>query len=416
MEIWSATARGDTTAINARSKLQGFNVSHPSDDNMSVFLTEVKEVIQSGDFIRMVLGKPKNVEATKVIVTSFESKGDVKFSSDFRYAQKSVSKTSDFAGLQDFLKENLGQTYLAATLFTSKNDISLVVNKKGKARLTRAKATQAAKATSVHNRQKDYLISPDAAYLRELGVTDKAGKVIPKMYGKFRQIAKFIEIVDHSLKRDVLEANRSLSVLDVGSGKGYLTFALYEYLSKKLPNGAAVTGVDTKSDVVALCNKIAKKVNFEKLEFKNENIETFLSHRVDMLVALHACDTATDEALYQGIKNKAALIFCAPCCQHEVSAQLRAGKTESPLLQHGLFIEKQADLITDVARTLLLESRGYTVKIIEFVSSEHSMKNTLIVAEKSSEAVQAKYDEYLALKSQFKFESQRLELLLQEEA
>ena len=129
------------------------------------------------------------------------------------------------------MNDNLGMTYLAATLFTNKADISFLVNKKGKHRLTRAKATestQGAASSGRHNRQKDYLISPDTAYLRELGVSDKGGKVIPKMYGKFRQIAKFIEIVDHSITRDVLDLTKPLSVLDVGSGKGYLTFALYD--------------------------------------------------------------------------------------------------------------------------------------------------------------------------------------------
>ena len=389
-------------------------MSNLPDDTISIFLNDLREAVESGDFIRIVLGKPKDVEANKVIVTSFESKGTTKFSSDFRYAQKSVSKTSDLESLLQFLKENLGVNYLAATMFTNKNDISFLVNKKGKPRLTRAKATQSAASSGGHNRQKDYLISPDAAYLRELGVSDKAGKVIPKMYGKFRQIAKFIEIVDHSIKRDVLDLKQPLSVLDVGSGKGYLTFALYEYLSKKSQETVNVVGVDTKGDVVALCNEVAKSVSFDGLEFKHQNVENFTSEKIDMLVALHACDTATDEALFQGIKHEAKLIFCAPCCQHEVSSQLRATETDNPLLQHGLFIEKQADLITDVARTLLLESRGYTVKIVEFVSSEHSMKNTLIVAEKTASVTPAKLDEYLSLKSQFGFTEQRLEVLLRD--
>jgi len=387
-------------------------VSKLSDDNISIFLNALREAVESGDFIRLVLGKPKATEANKVIVTSFQSKGALKFSSDFRIAEKSVAKSSNINELLSFLTENLGASYLAATLFTTKNDISFIVNKKGKSRLTRAKATQSAKASTTHNRQKDYLISPDTAYLRELGVTDKAGKVIPKMYGKYRQIAKFIEIVDHSLKGTALDPKRPVSVLDVGSGKGYLTFALYDYLSEKHPAGTNVIGVDTKEDVVNLCNKVAKKVNFENLKFKHQNIESFTAHNIDMLVALHACDTATDEALFQGIKHDAKLIFCAPCCQHEVSSQLRAIKTADPLLQHGLFIEKQADLITDVARTLLLESRGYAVKIIEFVSSEHSMKNTLIVAEKGNKASTKSLDEYLALKTQFGFSDQRLETLL----
>ena len=389
-------------------------MSKLQDDHKSIFLNDLSEAVESDNFIRLVLGKPKDVEAKKVIVTRFESKGAIKFSSDFRYAQKSVSKSSDFEGLLEFLKDNLGITYLAATLFTDKADISFLVNKKGKYRLTRAKATQSNTSAGSHNRQKDYLIAPDAAYLHELGVSDKAGKVIPKMYGKFRQIAKFIEIVDHSIKRDVLDSKQPLSVLDVGSGKGYLTFALYDYLSKKWGETVDVVGVDTKGDVVTLCNTVAQNVGFKHLEFKHQNVESFTSEKVDMLVALHACDTATDEALFQGIKHDAKLIFCAPCCQHEVSSQLRANETDNPLLQHGLFIEKQADLITDVARTLLLESRGYTVKIVEFVSSEHSMKNTLIVAEKSAVATPAKSDEYLALKSQFGFKSQRLELLLQQ--
>ncbi|MDB2437522.1 SAM-dependent methyltransferase [Hellea sp.] len=389
-------------------------MSKLSDDNLSIFLNDLREAVENGDFIRMVLGKPKETDAKKVIVTLFESKGTIKFSSDFRYAQKSVSKSSDLEGLLEFLKENLGITYLAATLFTNRADISFVVNKKGKPRMTRAKATQNATSSGEHNRRKDYLISPDTAYLRELGVSDKAGKVIPKMYGKFRQIAKFIEIVDHSITRDVLDLKRPLSVLDVGSGKGYLTFALYDYLSKKWGETVDVTGVDTKEDVVALCNKVAQSVGFNHLNFKYQNVESYASKNVDLLVALHACDTATDEALFQGIKHDAKLIFCAPCCQHEVSSQLRATETDNPLLQHGLFIEKQADLITDVARTLLLESRGYTVKIVEFVSSEHSMKNTLIVAEKSGVEVPAKLDEYLTLKSQFGFTEQRLEVLLGE--
>ena len=379
---------------------------------MSIFLNDTQDAVESGGFIRMVLGKPKNVEAKKVIITRFESKGEVKFSSDFRVAQKSITKTSTFDELIAFLKENLGQSYLAATLFTPKNDISFIVNKKGKARITRAKATQKADVSTSHNRQKDYLISPNAPYLRAVGVTDKAGKVIPKMYGKYRQIAKFIEIVDHSLKRDALDTRKPVSVLDVGSGKGYLTFALYEYLSKKWTERVEVTGVDTKTDVVALCNKIANDVSYDGLTFKAQNIESFAAGTVDMLVALHACDTATDEALFQGIKNGAKVIFAAPCCQHEVSAQLRANKTESPLLQHGLFIEKQADLITDVARTLLLESCGYSVKIVEFVSSEHSMKNTLIVAEKTESPTPQKLEDYHALKSQFGFSDQRLETLL----
>ena len=389
-------------------------MSQPSDDTTSIFLTQLQDAIESGDFIRLVLGKPKNVEAKKVIITRFESKGGMKFSADFRYAQKSVSKSYALEGLVDFLKETLGLTYLAATLFTNKADITFLVNKKGKPRLTRAKPTQSAKISAGHNRQKDYLISADAPYLKELGVSDKGGNVIPKMYGKFRQIAKFIEIVDHSLKRDVLDLKAPIFVLDVGSGKGYLTFALYDYLSKKSKETVSVTGVDTKGDVVALCNKVANKVSFNHLEFKHQNVENFTSQKVDMLVALHACDTATDEALFQGIKHNAKLIFCAPCCQHEVSSQLRARETDNPLLQHGLFIEKQADLITDVARTLLLESRGYTVKIVEFVSSEHSMKNTLIVAEKSGAASPEKQNEYAALKSQFGFSEQRLEALLRD--
>ena len=387
-------------------------MSNLSNDNISVFLNDLQDSLESGDFIRMVLGKPKAVDAKKVIIASFESKGGFKFSCDFRYAQKSVTKSYELDELLSFLTGVLGVDYLAATLFTAKSDITFLVNKRGKPRITRAKATQKREGSKTHNRQKDYLVSPESPYLYELGVTDKNAKVIPKMYGKFRQIAKFIEIVEQSIRGDGLSADRPISVLDVGSGKGYLTFALYDFLSKKLPNGIEITGIDLKSDMVTLCNKIAEKVGFKSLAFKHQNVEGFKSETIDILVALHACDTATDEALYQGIKGGASLIFCAPCCQHEVSSQLRTLKTTSPLLQHGLFIEKQADLITDVARTLLLESRGYTVKIIEFVSSEHSMKNTLIVAERGGEQNSQKFDEYIALKSQFGFSDQRLEVLL----
>ena len=368
--------------------------------------------VEAGQFTRLVLSKPKQGEKIKVIVSQFLQRGETKLSFDSRFETKSIAKTKTPLEAADYIQKELGSNFQHATLCTSKNDYNFITNKKGKFRIQKGKPSMAPVQNTDHNKQKNYLVAQNAPFLRELGVSDRDGNVKPKMYGKFRQITKFVEIVDQHLKGNRLTSKSHISFTDIGCGKGYLTFAVFEYLSQKWPNAVDAIGIDLKDDLVVLCNKIAKNLGHSSLRFETKNVEDLNSDGIDILVALHACDTATDHAIFQGIASGASLIFAAPCCQHEIASQVRKTKLKNPLLQKGLFLEKQADLITDVARTLLLEACGYSVKIVEFVGSEHSMKNTLIVAEKQSGETKEKLTEYLDLKKTFGFRRHSLEALL----
>jgi SAM-dependent methyltransferase len=391
------------------------NETNNHDDVAHTFSECFASAIEAGQFARLVLSNPKNSEEKKVIVSQFVSRGDLKLTFDSRFETKSISKTRTPIEAARFIKEEVGSNFRNATLFTSKNNFSFSTNKKGKARITKNKPSMAAVQDASHNRKKSYLVSQDAQFLRELGVSDRDGNVTPKMYGKFRQITKFVEIVDQFIKGGCLDPKANIRFMDVGCGKGYLTFAVFEYLSNKWPNAVDAIGIDIKDDLVSFCNGVTDKLGHSSLRFEATNVEALKSDAIDILVALHACDTATDHAIFQGIKSGASLIFAAPCCQHEIASQVRTVKLKNPLLQKGLFLEKQADLVTDVARTLLLESCGYKVKVVEFVSSEHSMKNTLIVAEKRRDKTRGNLSEYLGLKKTFGFHRHSLEdLLLQE--
>ena len=206
----------------------------------------------------------------------------------------------------------------------------------------------------------------------------------------------------------------ALRVTDIGSGKGYLTFALYDHLASKLGKAAVVTGIEVRPELVALCNGLAKKSGFSGLAFEAVAAAQSVARASDVMIALHACDTATDDAIYQGIKGNAALIVTAPCCQHELAPQLaRADKALDGLMKFGLFKQRQADLVTDAARCLLLEAEGYKVKVIEFVSTEHTAKNILIAAIRDARVDRTQAQtQYAALKAQMGFTSQHLETLL----
>ena len=265
-----------------------------------------------------------------------------------------------------------------------------------------------------HNRDKNYRVQADSLFLKALGVTDGAGDVKPSMYSKYRQICRFIELFMERMERTQAVKQSRVKVLDIGSGKGYLTFAMYDQLVKAGLN-PKVDGVDTRAEMVDLCNDAAKASSFENLAFHNMKAEDFVQGYYDAIVALHACDTATDDALFYGIKSKSKLIVCAPCCQHEVLVSLRkSGVSNRKFLSHGLFLQKQADLITDNSRVMLLRSQGYQVDVIDFVSTEHTQKNTLIVAVKKSKPSPAHVAEYEAYKKAFGFEGIKLESLMRD--
>jgi SAM-dependent methyltransferase len=265
-----------------------------------------------------------------------------------------------------------------------------------------------------HNRDKNYKIQSDSLFLKALGVSNDAGEVKPNMYGKYRQVCRFVEIFIERIERTQAVKQARVKVLDIGSGKGYLTFAMYDQLARAGLN-PKIDGVDTRPDMVDLCNDAAQNSGFENLAFHNMKAEDFVQGYYDAIIALHACDTATDDALFYGIKSKSKLIVCAPCCQHEVLVDLQKSEAANrKFISHGLFLQKQADLITDNARVMLLRAQGYQVDVIDFVSTEHTQKNTLITAVKKGKPLPKYLEEYEAYKKAFGFGGIKLEALMRE--
>ena len=237
--------------------------------------------------------------------------------------------------------------------------------------------SQRKKALS-HNREKDYILPKDVPvpFLVDLGVQTKDGKIINGKYDKFRQINRFLEFI-----RDILPAlpkERRISVVDFGCGKSYLTFAIYYYL--KIMNGldVEITGLDLKADVIEKCNRLKEKYGYDDLRFLTGDIGTYEGKsRVDMVVTLHACDTATDYALAKAVKWNAGVILSVPCCQHELNWQIHCEPLES-VFKHGLLKERISALLTDGIRAALLEEAGYEVQVMEFINMEHTPKNILL--------------------------------------
>lgn len=231
-----------------------------------------------------------------------------------------------------------------------------------------------------HNKKKNYLLEEGipVPFLVELGVQTKSGKIINQKYDKFRQINRYLEFVDDIV--DKLPTGREISIIDFGCGKSYLTFALYHYLHELKGLDVRITGLDLKEDVIAHCNQLAKEFGYEKLSFLHGDIADYTgTDSVDMVVTLHACDTATDYALYKAITWGARVIFCVPCCQHEINKQIKCDEL-SELLRYGLIKERMSALITDTLRASMLEEQGYRTQILEFIDMEHTPKNILIRA------------------------------------
>jgi SAM-dependent methyltransferase len=388
-----------------------------SADDREKFFAALDESLGGGTFVKLTLAKYRGAEAglKNVYVRPVELKGGRRLSFLRRYGTRDVVKNHTYEEGARLARGLLGAEFTSGHLFTSKENLRLEVSRKGEARLTAHPPTLSAAAPAGHERRKRRAVDPgNSVYLRELGVTNERGEVRPAMGDKLRQINKFVEIVAGLYDSSPLAEREELSVVDVGSGKGYLTFALYDYLNNVRGVRASVTGVEARAELVELCNEVARRADFGRLEFRTGFIDDFEMPRADVLIALHACDTATDEAIHKGVGAGAALIVTAPCCHKEVRPQIVAPPQLRGVLRHGHLLEREAESVTDSLRALLLESAGYRVKVFEFVSNEHTRKNTMIAAvrregEANGEAALA---EFRALKEFYGIREQRLENLL----
>lgn len=382
----------------------------------------LQDAIDDGSFKRAVLAKPRHAgDATRVTVREIMVREAVMLSFVHSFPTKDITKNLTVPDGVTLIRELIGPAFQRAHLVGTNENVDLSVSKKGAATMHRSKVTQELSVetdTSSHDRAKNRFVQQDRAYLRELGVTDSSGRVVPSMAKKWKQINKFVEIVDGALKESALSDATNIRVTDFGSGKGYLTFALHDHLQSTLQKAATTRGVELREDLVDACNLVAKHTGAEGLTFLAGDIETDdSSAEMDVMVALHACDTATDSAIARGIRAGAAIILCSPCCHKELRAQMKIPDAIAPLLRHGIHLGLEAEMVTDTLRALVLEQHGYEAKVFEFVGLEHSSKNKMILGVKrtqpsADQASKAKR-EIDELKAFFGITSQHLESDLQ---
>lgn len=346
----------------------------------------IKELIDKKQLTRAVFSsrRLKTAEgATKTEIRLIEAKGKLLYQLSATIQNKAFHKNLSFEDCLKTINEELLPTYKQALLLTGDADYHLLVSKKGEIKILKKPPSQG-KADLSHNRRKNYLIEEGTPlpFLIELGLVNTEGHVYPKKMDKFRQINRFIEMVS-----DVLfsfEEQKKIHVIDFGCGKAYLTFALYYFLREIKHFDVQMVGLDLKEDVIAYCQEVAHKIGYKGLSFRLGDIIDYAPEGpVDLVVALHACDTATDIALAKAISWKAQAILAAPCCQHELYNQIDSEPLDA-ILQHGILRERFASVATDAARAQLLEMQGYTTQLLEFIDSAHTPKNLLIRATKGN--------------------------------
>jgi len=386
-------------------------------DAKQAFMTALSAALDDGSFAKLTLGKFRGEgEASKAVATLVMLKDVSHLKVVTSFPRKDETKTYKIDEGLRAIGSSIGATYMSATLFSTVQDVRLDYSRKGVPHLARGKATLKSAKPAAHDRQKSYLVPLDRPYLKALQIADGEGRIKPSMQGKYRQICRFIEIADDLIKDSDLRKDAPLTVVDIGSGKGYLTFAFYDHLTTRLGRRCHMSGIEMRGDLVDFCNGLARELGFEGLSFVAEEASRATPLRADIVIALHACDTATDDAMALGVRADAALILSAPCCQHEIAPQIKdTGEGLQGLIKYPLLKQRQADLVTDAARALLLEVSGYKVKMIEFVSTEHTSKNILIAAVKSPHAdrVTAR-EQYQALKNTTGFSTQHLETQLKD--
>lgn len=348
---------------------------------LAQFLTSFQTACAKGQLIKCTLSKPtgavpeglKNIYLRPVVL-----KAGPRIAWTFRYQTRDEVKNFTADESVQNLEARLGTQFLNADLFSTELDASLSISKKGKAIFSQKKPSHTAPADMSHDRQKQRLLDPSAPWLHALGITNKAGQVLPSAQDKWRQINKYLEIIDSLLRTHPLPTDAQIA--DMGSGKGYLTFALYDFLNHQLGLQVRVTGIELRQKLVDFCNKTARESGFANLQFVAQDINDYQPARLDMLIALHACDTATDLALAKGIHAQAGIVVAAPCCHKQIRRDMQANNELAPILQHGILEERQAEIVTDGIRALLLEANGYKTKVFEFISTEHTAKNVMITA------------------------------------
>lgn len=324
----------------------------------------------------------KNIYVRKVRIKRVDM-----LSFTYRYKTRDIIKNLPIAEGIKLIGNFISNDFKIATIFTNVKEVILEHGKKQLITLRENVLNKPIQVDLSHNKEKKRLILPTGKdYLTELNLTDAGGNIFKNAQDKYKQINQYIEILNSLIKE--LPSGSVKKIVDMGSGKGYLTFALYDYLQQLMKEGLEITGVEYREDLVVLCNAIASRSGFAQLNFIQGTIADYAVPAIDLLIALHACDTATDDAIYKGIKANAKLIVVAPCCHKQIRREMeknKVGNELSFLTKYGIFMERQAEMVTDGIRALILEYFGYKTKIFEFISDAHTPKNVLVVGTKTKD-------------------------------
>jgi SAM-dependent methyltransferase len=356
-----------------------------SDTTLTEFLDALGDGVATGRFVSANLSKPtaQAGDLTAIDIRPIMVKRELKLSFTYHHRTRDVVKNLPPHEGLTMLRALLMEQFTAARLCTTQADTALKKTPTGFA-LTRHPPTHTTPPDMSHDRAKQRLItSADKPYLHALGIADAKGAVYKNAQDKFRQINKYIEVLDGLLKQ--LAPRETLRIVDMGAGKGYLTFALYDHLVHNLKRSAEIIGVEYRADLVAQCNAIAQAAQFKGLRFVQGSIADHDCAGADIVIALHACDTATDDAIAKAVRAGASLIVVAPCCHKQIRREMDKADAPSPLpflMRYGTYVERIAEMVTDGLRAQLMEMQGYRTNLFEFISDAHTPKNVMIVATK----------------------------------
>lgn len=367
---------------------------------------------------KAVYSQPADPMASpKVTVRPLAIKGRTCYQMESFRDNKAYHKNLEAEELLLLAEQELEGRYRQVLLVSGKESAQYVLRQRGDYKKSSSRPSLPKPGgVESHNRSKEYILreGENIPALVDLGIFTSEFKIVRSRYDKYKQINRFIELVDQELKD---YQGREISILDFGCGKSYLTFILYYYFAVKRGLEAKIIGYDLKAEVVDNCNRIAEKYGYDKLRFQHADVsrDVLSQEHIDMVVTLHACDTATDFALDYALRHGVKYIFSVPCCQHEINGSIHKGGELDILLQHGIIRERVCALLTDSIRTAVLQSRGYELDVIEFIDYEHSPKNIMLRARHTGKRRLKGLEQALELKERYGFDQKLLELQYPEE-
>ncbi|WP_413494299.1 class I SAM-dependent methyltransferase [Shewanella baltica] len=359
-------------------------MSHSALNSFDDFYQLLADSLAKNSLIKLLLSKYRGADKSlqRITIRPISLQNEPMLSFVYQHQTNHITKNLSYDEGLASIKLLLGSDFKSAHLATAQVEVQLEISKKGKVQISTHNVKQAVAAPLEHDREKKRFVDIERPFLTKLGVTDSQHNLIPAMSRKWKQINKFIEVFSQALEASPHKNDQPINVVDFGSGKGYLTFAIHDYLRHSLHNDAQVTGVELRQALADLCNETAATLDHQGLSFVCGDVRTHAPKQTDVMIALHACDIATDYAIHYGIRANADIIMCSPCCHKQIRPQMHSPDLFKPMLQYGVHMGQQAEMVTDSLRALFLEANGYATKVFEFISLEHTNKNKMILAVK----------------------------------